>query len=426
MKYLYILAFFCVFVACDKEDVEVIEFNESVDYIKQINLYANSQQLFNDGIAEIEFLLKVYGDTIVTKVVEGDTLGEYVEVIDTLGYQIAKDRIPNGAIKIFTEDGEEVTGGKYSTTASAGTVSFYAKAGDVQSDFFTVDIEDKPSVDFDEITIPVIFHLISNVNNKYSIGEIKSENLEEMINNLNQVFEGSLKNAPHSVDLNVKFQLASQSEDGRPLKEKGLDRHNVGDAEGKELVAYVNENTVWDPEKYLNIWISDWYEDEYGIDWWTLLEYAANRPTYIMGDPLLVPFSNKSWKNMTQVDDLYQDWEKVEDIGIVVNTSVLFDTDNEISFEYIVGKFLGLIPTDFYSNNSTPLINGDVDFCSDTYLYEVKYPRREKYTVKSDQRVFYWSYNIMDEYSASTTITYEQALRIRKVLELCPHRQFRK
>ena len=102
-------------------------------------------------------------------------------------------------------------------------------------------------------------------------------------------------------------------------------------------------------------------------------------------------------------------------------------------FESCIGQFFGLYPTWWYPY-------GDVaakdDFCSDTYTYFKIYSHPEKWTYepsapskdeyKNGHEIYFDSFNIMDEHSFCSTITYEQALRMRTVMENCPFRMMRK
>ena len=96
-------------------------------------------------------------------------------------------------------------------------------------------------------------------------------------------------------------------------------------------------------------------------------------------------------------------------------------------YEYYLGTHFGLMPTVFSTYSGIPFVNGDVDFCSDTYTYELGPIALEKNTYSDDKQapvIYYNSCNIMDESSASTSLTYEQVLRMRKVIANCPGRMF--
>lgn len=71
------------------------------------------------------------------------------------------------------------------------------------------------------------------------------------------------------------------------------------------------------------------------------------------------------------------------------------------------------------------LVNRDLDHCRDTYSNMADHIRLKKETLveKGAPALSYLSYNIMDLNSSCTTITRDQAKRIRKVLQLIPQRK---
>jgi hypothetical protein len=134
-----------------------------------------------------------------------------------------------------------------------------------------------------EYNIPVIVHVIHN---ESAIG--MNENLLEariisQINTLNEDFSGTnsdISNTPAyflsdlAGDTGIRFCRATNDENGNLLDEPGIDRVNwveqgwnnpcdfpntqqgIHDFE-ENFNSIIKTNTIWDPTKYLNIWISD-------------------------------------------------------------------------------------------------------------------------------------------------------------------------
>ncbi len=440
-KLLYLIILSFAIFSCEKEEmVEYLNTNEASD-IKEIKLYANSSQLFADGKSSLSFLYDAIGEVQVVEYIALDTEGTYKDTLVTETFTFKEGRLPEGSVKIYTEDGTEVTGDFFTTQSTADSIKFYAEGGGVRSELVAVDLQPAPTESYEQITIPVIFHLVSNSGNKHAVKNVTSEFLEEKIDRMNKVFAGTLFPSPHSIDAKVKFELVEHDKDGIFLEEKGIHRINAGDATQFDLTNFINGH-IWDPSKYLNVYISDWYYERWGFAY--SVEFESIPPNYITTDPSALPFPNKiqaareyRYHASAQVDSMDVPYESAADVGVIISTDALFDQSNQYSFEYFFGPFFGILPTNWRSGYSTPLKEGDIDFCSDTYLHRIVFLVRRKNLVEPNSptstsasfiepRYAYESYNVMDEYSSSTTLTYEQVKRIRTVLEYCPHRQFRK
>lgn len=437
-KIIYVLCILSItFVSCQKNEIEEFVNTNTIDDIVSLELFANSQHLFADGSSALSFLVKAYGEAeAVQSFLVDEVNGIYKDSTVVRTFEFKKGRIPENLIKIYMEDGTELTDDYFSTTSTADSLRLYAQAGDVRSPLFAVALEQDPKPSYSEIVIPVIFHLLPHADNEVAVNNISADFLKEKIDRLNQVFANTLQKNPHSVDLNVKFELATVDPDGNTLSESGMKRHtSVGSMDNEELYNHY-PSTAWDPDKYLNIWISKViydYNGYYARGWgsWALYEswdgVYTEYPKYIVGDNSILPFHYKQ-TTLTETADFNVDFTYAADIGILFSPSGLYD-DAEFKFEYSIGKFFGLVPTNYRSGYYTPVVDNDVDFCYDTYFYKQVFLVREKTTYSSYAHtpgIDFLSYNIMDPYSSATTITYEQAKRIRTVLENCPLRQMRK
>lgn len=416
MKRLLLIMVVISFFSCQKDSIkEYINVTE-VEDIQILKLFANSDKMYADGKAEIEFTLRAYGTYEKTVQEEQDVDGETVivdkVVLDT--FLLKEDRLPVGTISIYNEDDEKIAGNSFSTSSGAGTtISFYAKAGDVKSELFEVELKEVPQTDFEEIVIPVVFHIVSNKDTKYSSDGVTVELINKKLKELNDVFAGNLHNAPMSVDSKIRFELAENDDDNEPLENAGINRVHLGDKDGVELLEHIKESLMWDPSKYLNIWIATG-KHQYG---WNIDE-IVEAPEYID-----ITADTLKGLNLTEVDDFSElEYEELGEIGILVSAAKILDKDFVLANE--LGTFLGLLPTKYYTGYGAPkLTDGDVDYCDDTYTFWRGAMTREKRTYED---YYYKSYNIMDDYSTATTVSYKQIVRMRTVLEHCAFRQFRK
>jgi len=129
-------------------------------------------------------------------------------------------------------------------------------------------------------TIPVIFHVIHGGQSVGSFPNISQAQINSQITILNNDFAGTGLNvgnisstgfSPSLIaDCNVTFCLADKNASGATLPEKGIERLNYisnGWADPTSFTTITNfrnyientikANTIWDPTRYLNIWITD-------------------------------------------------------------------------------------------------------------------------------------------------------------------------
>ena len=80
------------------------------------------------------------------------------------------------------------------------------------------------------------------------------------------------------------------------------------------------------------------------------------------------------------------------EVGITLAVSSIFSI-NKGGYEYYLGTHFGLMPTVFSTYSGIPFVNGDVDFCSDTYTYELGPIALEKNTYSDDKQAPVIYYN---------------------------------
>ena len=235
--------------------------------------------------------------------------------------------------------------------------------------------------------------------------------LQGFIDRANKVFSGTYADDPVAVDSKIRFELATVDVQGNKLATPGINRVEMGTPAYGEVAGYINKNLLWDPNRILNIWVND---EIYGTN--------AYAPAYILDNGTAVP--GLKMNSVATADEV--SFTSYREVGITLTVSSIFSI-NKGGYEYYLGTHFGLMPTVFSTYSGIPFVNGDVDFCSDTYTYELGPIALEKNTYSDDKQapvIYYNSCNIMDGSSASTSLTYEQVLRMRKVIANCPGRMF--
>lgn len=119
------------------------------------------------------------------------------------------------------------------------------------------------------VTIPVVFHVLHsgqpigpgiNLENKYIYA-----NLQQLNNDFRRKVGTSGHNThPAGADTEIEFCLAVEDPNGNPMPEIGINRIN-GFASGFGALPYypqqlddvIKPATIWDPNRYLNVWITD-------------------------------------------------------------------------------------------------------------------------------------------------------------------------
>ena len=132
-------------------------------------------------------------------------------------------------------------------------------------------------------TIPVIVHVVYNGSTEATIGtgaNLKAAQIKAQIDALNDAFAGitpgnsSLPTPFANVDANdvpIQFCLALKDANGVALTEPGIERISFQSKSWSDPVTLGNANvqnyftatikptSIWDPTKYFNIWVGDFY-----------------------------------------------------------------------------------------------------------------------------------------------------------------------
>lgn len=132
------------------------------------------------------------------------------------------------------------------------------------------------------VTLPVVFHIIHDAEAVGSGRNISQASIQQQVLQLNKDFSNR-SNSPYAVseDMGIQFALAQNDPNGIPLAEPGIDRidrnakgwvaigsgYTVGyaSAANNYLTNTIKPNSIWDPTRYLNIWVSQWEATILGI-----------------------------------------------------------------------------------------------------------------------------------------------------------------
>lgn len=365
------------------------------DRINTLTLKTNTQQVIADGasMATLEVIaLDELGNDIVDAEIELEVNG--------LPYQNQKFK-----------------------TTEAGIFHVYARAGDKRSN--EVQIEAKKNKKYEEVSLPVVFHIVHFGDGIGSNSNLSSNHIPRLIDHLNLGFSNNYGSQnPNAVDTGIRFRLAQYRPDGSLMKEPGINRidatpYDVGSlpqmrmfsrpwpVDKKNGVAFVGtsysgdkghdkhlgkdeayrmaQEHHWDMNQYLNVYIFPIQSDD------NLLGYAYY-PTLKSTHPLDgIPHSN---------EEVYYKLDQC-----VINTeAVLQEKYNVLIHE--VGHNLGLKHPFSTDNCRTS------DYCSDTYSYKQDLPGQPCY----DNLGLNEHDNFMDYIGEENTFTYQQRERMRHVL----------
>ena len=416
MKYIaYIAWLILICIACTKQEYESYKIDPPLNLVR-INLSPNSPVLIADGVAELKFMVKVYNAVEDTRLIEKEVDGELTVIERTYRdtIELPAERIDTSQIKIYKKDGTPVGWTFKTTDLSEDSLEFQASYQGLESIPRKVAIRPVPEDVFEPITVPVIFHVVAPRSVAHTFTSIHAEDIQKLIDRVNRVFKNDIIHAPSSIDSKITFELVTHDPYGNELEEKGIHRVEVSD--DVYLDTYIKNNFIWDPNRYLNIYISDFDATK------------TNLPPYILnnGAQLEMEYIRK----VNSVADAKN--YNLYDVGIGITRSNFYNmTSYGYGLEDLLGTFYGLYPSYYGIGRGIK-----DDFCDDTYTAAHVYMCLEKWTylgtdqngnsIQNGQEIYYNSYQIMDAYSPANTITYDQVKRIRTVMENCPFRMMRK
>ena len=396
--FIYPLLMFSGLCACTPDEDELVDFSDF--QIAKVELGADHRQLIADGISTLTLNPMLYQPY---KIQTDDGR-------DTIVYgKIPVDRLAEGTVQYFLEDGTPLKEGKYRTTdLSKSEQGFYVTANGLKSDVFKVSIREPFAEDaYETITYPVVFHLIQD-KTKVELGQgVGADIVNYAFNTIYNCFARTAAFSPNGADTKIRFRLAEYDPNGRKMEEKGINRYSLSTSDLNNLNPEKIKNNpkiCWDYKRYLNIWIVE------------NMGKSVSTPHYILNTADLNQIQGVSFEQLS-LEEIEKQEYSLTDIGLIYGARDFAIED--VGYPTQMGKFFGLLDTE----------NQKEDYCEDTFAYNTyKEPwntalegSNSRLKISTDGLIFY-SVNIMDASSYKNTISMDQVKRIRTITDNCPHR----
>ena len=396
--FIYPLLMFSGLCACTPDEDELVDFSDF--QIAKVELGADHRQLIADGISTLTLNPMLYQPY---KIQTDDGR-------DTIVYgKIPVDRLAEGTVQYFLEDGTPLKEGKYRTTdLSRSEQGFYVTANGLKSDVFKVSIREPFAEDaYETITYPVVFHLIQD-KTKVELGQgVGADIVNYAFNTIYNCFARTAAFSPNGADTKIRFRLAEYDPNGRKMEEKGINRYSLSTSDLNNLNPEKIKNNpkiCWDYKRYLNIWLVE------------NMGNSVSTPHYILNTADLNQIQGVSFEQLS-LEEIEKQEYSLTDIGLIYGARDFAIED--VGYPTQMGKFFGLLDTE----------NQKEDYCEDTFAYNTyKEPwntalegSNSRLKISTDGLIFY-SVNIMDASSYKNTISMDQVKRIRTITDNCPHR----
>ena len=437
MKIKFILLYIVVLlsgISCSPDDLELYTNPVSDSDIKIIELRADHKTMIPDHKSKMEFRIVAYGVKDFKHLIreKAGNASIYRDTVTTDTFIIPENQLPEGFIKVYDENGKVVENNTFTTLdKTPRTVKFYAQGGNLKSNELKIEIRSVPDESYPEIVYPVIFHIINLDPTLGAPYNVSVEELQKRLDKVNLVFNREITTNPNGGNAKIRFRLANYDEKGNKLAEAGKHRYTIPKASSptseKEYYDYINRTAalIWDPTKYLNIWMvkhtTYWSSDG-------AYSYIAEMPNDIYSGEEAIP----GQENPREVSSFGKaDMTDFSEVGILINFRDFFnpaysvDPSESLELSTIIGYYLGL--KSMTLNDTDEIVDGDTDYCPDTYFYvesgnftvfKSSYSGKPTYYPKE----YFTSFNIMEKYSRKNSITADQAARLRLFAEKCPSR----
>lgn len=427
-----------LFAACTPDEENVLDLSVAKDEIKKIELRTDHKTLIPGGNATMEFHVVAYGERKAHSVYLGDDKEFHTNPDSLIEYEIPQDLIPN-SVKLYDENGAEIKNMVYKTATDApGTVKhFQAKLGDIESNRIDITLRPILTEEYAEVVVPVVFHLLVPHASKGPAYTVSEQYLEEALQHASDIFNRRITTDPNGGNAKVSFRLAEfQSNSGRmPYRGRTITNLTISETPDADAgwdtkrdsykALILKKKLVWDPNKYLNIWLC-YFSDGINADGGR--SAITTGPGYIVSEEAKVSVPGFTFKVAPSIST--SDITDCTQAGILTNYQAFFNPNaqggNAFQLATYFGQYFGLLFTDQDANENFK--DGDNDYCADTYFYYSGYSDgiyKNTRLYKEDAEAEYeWftSYNIMDAYSRKSSVSADQANRVRKVMEVCPDR----
>lgn len=378
----------------------------SIDSVKSLSFNPAHFTLVADGKAELPLntrLFRKVNDEIIPSRIPDDWIEYYNDKGERIDKYLRANSTQPDEIKVYVQlkGYEQITDEK--------------RRDALRSDTLTIKFREPiPDERYQQITYPVVFHIIQTSDEIKNYGDIQTKRLMEYFDKLNQVFNGELSVAPNRGNAKISFRLAAYDPLGRPLIEPGINRYTLETgAIGTDAYAFIkSKNLNWSPEHYLNVWLIRGAEqpDKKLCRPYTVWEnYPGNLPGLAL-------------TTIPKTTDREASSEP-EQTGILADLKGVTSYNSDVQdLLFYFGQYFGLL-TNYGGDN--PVNN----YCPDALTFQVRPNNVQNIGYTKTVRIDGVSYmftaeNIMDDpRSHHKAVTLDQIERIRTVTEWCPDRQ---
>ncbi|WP_373331157.1 M43 family zinc metalloprotease [Salmonirosea aquatica] len=122
------------------------------------------------------------------------------------------------------------------------------------------------------LTIPIIVHIVHNGEGVGQGTNISAAQVQSQIETLNEDFRRKpgtpgFNTDSRGADIEIDFCLARLNQQGQTMAEPGIDRVNGAKANWtkNDIENTLKPGTIWDPDKYFNIWVVNFSTSEGGL-----------------------------------------------------------------------------------------------------------------------------------------------------------------
>jgi len=256
------------------------------------------------------------------------------------------------------------------------------------------------------ITIPVVVHVVHNGEPVGTGPNISRAQILSQIDVLNEDYRrngAGFNNHPAGADVEIQFAMALVDPSGNPLAEPGIHRVNGGRAfwEDGIIDSNLKPNTIWDPNRYCNIWTVQFGGQTSGLLGYAQFPSLSSLPGFE--------------QNMGpgQTDGVVIRWQS---FGRVGNLSAPYDRGRTATHE--IGHWLGL--RHIWGDGDCTVD----DFCADTPTAgQPNYSCVEVNSCAGGDRDMIENYMDYTEDACMNIFTNNQKARIRTVMNVSPRRK---
>lgn len=402
-------------VACVPDKMEYHDNTHlDVSVVDRVELWPNQKIVLADGHAQLDLYPRLF-----TK--------------DNL--QIPDSRVNEEWLEyVPVTPGIQMTG-RYFYTSDASLigkeikVKLSIKGTSLESDTVSFTVADpQASAYASDIRIPVVFHIIQTKEDvELYGGEYKQERVQMQLNRLNNMLNASVSNNPVGVNSHIRLEMAASDPNGNQMPEPGINRLTVDKLsfkpDGSDVDSFLvsKSNLIWPEDHYLNIWLIS--DRSNSVTDFANSVTAKCAPVYVLPGSESLP-AGIQWQN-------YEGQSlKPHEAGIIYKLQKLDDTERTFyvsdnikspgynDLGYYFGQYLGLLPTCNYKSIDT----ATTDYCDDTMDYAPS-ENGNKGWYKTFDGCYFRAENLMDDPTGvHCSVSRDQAIRMRWVLNHCPGR----